>query len=130
MLTKIYLVLSISPFVITNITYFWHFHKWEGVNLCVPITCKKALLYSQFETLSKLKQKKFCKNKTWKFFIIWKFKSRILEVWRWINIILLGICSDIICHSNDLGSKHPIDQFTFKNFKSNFFNFDITKVAW
>ena len=33
-------------------------------------------------------------------------------------------------NSNDPGSKHLIDHLTFKNFKWNFFNFDITKVAW
>ena len=130
MLTKIYLVLSFSPFAITNITYFWHFHAWKGVNHCVPITCKTALLYSQFKSLSKSKQKNFCQNETSKFFMIWKFKSSTLEVWRWMTIFLLGIYSDIILHANDLGSKHPIDQFTFKNFKSNFSNFDITKVVW
>ena len=126
MLTKSYMVLSISPFAIINITYFWHFHAWKGVNHCVPITGKTALLYSQFKSLSKSKQKNFCQNETSKFFMIWKFKSSTLEVWRWMTIFLLGIYSDIILHANDLGSKHPIDQFTYKNFKSNFSNFDIT----
>ena len=63
-------------------------------------------------------------------FIIWILKSRILEVWREMSIILLGIYFDIIFHQNNLGSKHQIDHQTFKKFKWNFFNLDITKVAW
>ena len=42
-------------------------------------------------------------------FIIWILKSRILEVWREMSIILLGIYFDIIFHQNNLGSKHQID---------------------
>ena len=86
MLTKIYLVLSFSPFAITNITYFWHFHAWKGVNHCVPITCKTALLYSQFKSLSKSKQKISVKMKlqnsswsgNWKV-KFWKFEAELIS---------------------------------------------------
>ena len=132
MLTKIYLVLSFYPFAITNITYFWHFHAWKGVNHCVPITCKTALLYSQFKSLSKSK-KKFLSKWNFKFLHdleIQKFNSGSLKMndnlfaWHlfWHNIACKW--------SWFQASNWPIDQFTFKNFKSNFFNFDITKVAW
>ena len=47
-----------------------------------------------------------------------------------MKIILPGICSDIALNPNDPGSKHSYDQLTFKKLKSNFYNFDITKVAW
>ena len=106
-----------------QILRIWHFHVTKGVNRCVPIslvTCKITWL-----SLSKQTQNEFSK-----FFMIWIFKSWTLEVWRWTKNILLGIYSNIIFHSNDLGSKHLIDQFTFKKLKSKFFNFDITKVAW
>ena len=46
-----------------------------------------------------------------------------------MKTILLGIYSDIISYPNDPGSKQINDQISFKMFKSNFFNFDITKVA-
>ena len=94
--------------------------------------CDFSLLFAQFSFKALIGYCDFSLlfAVTLKFFMIWKLKSQILEVWSWINIILLGIHSDIMFHWNDLGSKHPIDQVTFKNFKSNFFIFDITKVAW
>ena len=79
----------------------------------------------------KIKTKKFpVKIKLQKFFMIWISKSWILEFWRWMKFILLGIYFDIISNSNNPSSKHLIEQSTFKNYKWNFFSFDITKVAW
>ena len=47
-----------------------------------------------------------------------------------MKVILLGIYFDTLLHPIDPGSKHLIVHLTFKKFKWNFFNFDITKVAW
>ena len=98
----------------------WLFTSW-GAPACVTVLS----LYSQNQN------KKFpVKIKLQKFFMIWISKSWILELWRWMKFILLGIYFDIISNSNNPGSKHLIERSTFKNYKWNFFSFDITKVAW
>ena len=103
----------------------WNHHSASDLHKPTQPACRY-----QYDS-SKIKTKKiFCQNETSKFFMIWISKSWILEVWTWMKIILLGIYIDILFHPNDPGSKHLIDHSTFKRFKWNFFNFDITKVAW